>query len=126
MIAARIADWKRSRLGRTSLRCMVRHDGQPLEGAEVKFVPESFLGTDYKTATGVTDQNGVAMMSVPTDPQAGPPGVPPGFYRVEITKSGLKIPAKYNSRTILGVEVALDSETARIGAHFDLSFSISP
>ena len=31
----------------------------------------------------------------------------PGFYRVEITK-GNEIPAKYNTETILGQEVAAD------------------
>ena len=103
-----------------SLRCMVTHNGRPLEGADVKFVPEKFLGPNMKTATGKTDENGVARLSVPTGD--GPPGVPPGFYRVEITKADMKIPAKYNKETIFGQEVAIDAEGIRNGIKFDLEF----
>ena len=104
-----------------SLRCMVTHNGEPLEGADVKFVPEKFLGPNMKTATGVTDQNGVAMLTIPLDGNS-PPGVPPGFYRVEITKAGEKIPAKYNKETIFGQEVAIDAEGVRNGIKFDLDY----
>jgi hypothetical protein len=152
MITDRIKAWQASRLGRMSLRCMVTWNGQPLEGADVNFVPEPFLGPYMKTASGVTDQNGVAMLSIPPGPEGGPPGVPPGFYRVEITKpakaatpgrppkpaapgqladpgepgqparTGLNIPAKYNTQTILGQEVAIDAEGVRSGIKFDLIF----
>ena len=152
MITERIKAWQASKLGRMSLRCMVSHNGRPLDGAEVKFVPEPFLGPNMKTATGVTDQNGVAMLSIPAGPEGGPPGVPPGFYRVEISKparaakpakparpaengqppepaeaaeparAGLDIPAKYNVDTILGQEVAIDAEGVRNGIKFDLVF----
>jgi hypothetical protein len=121
MITARIKAWQASRLGRMSLRCMVTHRGEPLAGAEVKFVPEKFLGKNMKTAGGVTDPNGVAMLSIPLD-DGGPPGVPPGFYRVEINKQGTKISAKYNKDTIFGQEVAIDSPTIRTGILFDLDF----
>ena len=152
MITDRIRAWQASRLGRMSLRCMVTWNGHALEGADVNFVPEPFLGQYMKTAHGVTDQNGVAMLSIDTAPEGGPPGVPPGFYRVEITKTaraatpakparpgvngkpgvpfepaqparhGLKIPAKYNTETILGQEVAIDAEGIRNGIKFDLIF----
>lgn len=122
MITDRIKQWQASRLGRMSLRCMVKHGGEPLEGADVKFVPEKFLGPNIKTATGKTDQNGVAMLSIPTESEGGPPGVPPGFYRVEITKAGTKIPAKYNQKTIFGQEVAIDAEGVRNGINFDLDY----
>jgi hypothetical protein len=122
MITDRIKAWQASRLGRMSLRCMVKHNGEPLEGADVKFVPEKFLGPNIKTATGKTDQNGVAMLSIPTDVEGGPPGVPPGFYRVEITKDGTKIPKKYNAETVLGQEVAIDAPAVRNGINFDLDY----
>ena len=98
------------------------HNGRPLDGANVRFVPETFLGPNIPTATGVTDQNGVAMLSIPTGGVGGPPGVPPGFFRVEITKRGPKIPAKYNKETIFGQEVAIDTPTIRTGIKFDLEF----
>ena len=158
MITARIKAWQASKLGRMSLRCMVTYNGQPLEAADVKFVPEPFIDQatsprppGFPTATGRTDANGVAMLSIPTTDN-GPPGVPPGFYRVEITKparapqagpagpprengqpddpgepaepgnAALKIPAKYNTETILGQEVAIDAEGVRSGIKFDLVF----
>jgi hypothetical protein len=39
---------------------------------------------------------------VPAYADEGNPGVAQGFYRVEITKAGENIPAKYNTATILG------------------------
>jgi hypothetical protein len=118
MITARIRAWQDSKVARMSLRCMVRRKGEALAGAEVRFVPEKFLGDQMKTATGTTDQNGVAMLSIPE----GPPGVPVGFYRVEITKSGEKIPAKYNTETVLGQEIAADADGVRQGITFDLDY----
>jgi hypothetical protein len=41
---------------------------------------------------------------------SSPHGVRPGFYRVEITKPGEKIPAKYNTEAILGQEVVIDAK----------------
>jgi len=124
-IAARIKAWQDSKLGRMSLGCAVMHNGEPLEGAEVKFVPEKFLGKNVKTAKGKTDANGMAMLSVPTRATGGlrePPGVAPGFYRVEITKAGEKIPAKYNTETIFGQEVAMDAKGIQEGIKFDLKY----
>ena len=33
------------------------------------------------------------------------PGLPPGVYRVAVTKDGVTIPARYNTETTLGCEV---------------------
>jgi hypothetical protein len=119
MIAARIKAWQDSKVGRMSLGCVVLRNGKPLAGAEVKFVPEKFLGPNLKTAAGETDKNGVAMIALPDDP---PPGLAPGFYRVEITKAGETIPAKYNTDTILGREVAIDAKGIQQGIKFNLKY----
>ena len=119
MITARIQAWKDSRTGRTSFSCSVTQNGRPLVGADVKLVPEKFLGDYVKTAVGKTDQNGMAMISIPG---ITPPGIAPGLYRVEITKSGVNIPAKYNKDTILGVEIAQDAAELQEGVRFDLKF----
>ncbi len=66
------------------------------------------MGKELKTATGTTDKDGQAMMSIPLNGTGNPPGVAPGFYSVEITKPGEDIPAKYNSQTIYGLEIAPD------------------
>ncbi len=118
-ITDRVHAWQKSRLGRMSMSCRVVHNGKPLEGAEVKFVPEKFLGETLKTATGKTDQNGMAMICLP---DTLPPGVAPGLYRVEITKAGEKIPAKYNTKTIFGQEIALDAKGLQEGIVFDLKY----
>ena len=80
----------------------------PSKAPIVKFVPDDFLGKEFKTATGTTDKDGMAMMSIPLKDPDDPPGVAPGFYSVEITKPGEDIPAKYNSQTIYGLEIAPD------------------
>ena len=108
-IANRVREWQSSEIGRMVLTCSVNKGGQPLEGATVTFVPEEFLGDNLQTATGVTDEHGVASVSVPVaDDKIR--GVAPGWYRVRITKEGENIPAKYNTETILGLEVAPDDE----------------
>jgi len=124
MITARIKAWKDSKLGRMSMGIRVTHNGQPLEGAEVKFVPEKFLGDKIPTATGKTDVNGMAMLTVPPDPAKPnfPPGVAPGLYRVEITKAGENIPAKYNTETVFGQEAAQGAKGLQEGIKFDLKY----
>jgi hypothetical protein len=125
MVSNRIKAWQNSKLGRMSLACTVTRNGRGFEGAEVKFVPEKFLGLDDPKwiASGKTDMNGMVMLSVPTSGEReDPPGVPPGFYRVEITKPGMNIPAKYNTETILGQEVANDAVGIMEGIRFDLKF----
>jgi hypothetical protein len=122
-ITARIRAWQASKLGRTSLVCAVLRSGRPLANVEVKFVPEKFLGENMPTALGKTDSNGVAMISVPTSgKQDDSPGLPPGLYLVEITKAGDNIPAKYNTHTIFGQEVAGDARGAREGIRFHLQY----
>jgi hypothetical protein len=121
-IVARIKMWQKSKLGRMSLRCSVMQDGQPLAGANVKFVPERFLGDNMPEASGKTDENGNAMLSVPPETPTDLPGVPPGFYRVEITKPGVDIPPQYNTKTVLGQEVALDAKGIQEGIKFELEF----
>ena len=121
-IAARIKAWQDSKLARMTISCTVLHNGQPLEGTEVRFVPEKYLGDNIPVATGKTDQNGVAFLSIPTTGQTDPPGVPCGFYRVEISKPGVNIPAKFNTNTILGQEVALNAAGIMEGIKFNLEY----
>jgi hypothetical protein len=121
-ITARIKAWQNSKLGRTAFSCTVLRNGQPLAGAEVKFVPEKFLGENMKEASGKTDANGVAMISIPVTDRKDPPGIAPGFYRVEITKAGDNIPATYNTNSIFGQEIALDAAGMREGVKYNLKY----
>ena len=123
-IAARIGKWSDSHVGRAVVSCIVMHNGQPLSGATVKFIPERFLADDLpETASGTTRQTGLAMISMPAGPGSDtPPGVPPGMYRVEITKDDEDIPAKYNAATVLGKEISIDNPEIEKGIQFDLIY----
>jgi hypothetical protein len=105
-ISARIDSWVASKCGRIGIKCKVAHKGTPLSGATVRFVPEEFLGSGMKTYEGTTNDSGTAAMFAVGSSERG---VSPGLYRVEITKAGERIPAKYNTETKLGQEVALDA-----------------
>ena len=76
-------------------------------------MPEKFLGDGMKTYEGTTSDHGVAPLSMAGSTQ---PGVSPGFYRVEITKEGESILAKYNATTELGQEIARDAAGIEGGA----------
>jgi hypothetical protein len=104
-IAARIKLWADSQIGRAPALCHVTHNGKPLKQAKVVFVPEKFLGGNLPTGSGTTADSGGASISAPYPGDPGVRGLPPGFYRVEITKDGENIPAKYNTETTLGAEV---------------------
>ncbi|MGA2034779.1 MAG: EF-hand domain-containing protein, partial [Thermoguttaceae bacterium] len=119
-ISARIEFWQKSRVGRRSMTCTVKHNGQPLAGATVNFVPESFLGTGLPTGVGTTGPSGTAPVNAPAEGDVPAMGMPSGFYRVEITKSGENIPAKYNTATTLGAEVAPGTRSSEIV--FDLQY----
>jgi hypothetical protein len=122
-ITAEIKIWQKNNVTRVPVSCTVLRNGKPLEGADVKLVPESFLGPDLMTAGGTTDGSGVANLSVAIGPGLSEaPGVPPGFYRVEVTKPGVDIPAKYNGKTVLGVQVAYGAAVMTEGLRLNLEF----
>ncbi len=119
-IDARIAAWRDSKVGRMGVTCRVRNHGQPLVGAAVTFVPESFLGGSLRPASGTTDARGrCALREIGGE---GPLGMSPGFYRIEITKSSENIPAKYNTETTLGQEVARDAAGNEGAISIDLNY----
>ncbi|MBN1395230.1 MAG: hypothetical protein JW959_09415 [Pirellulales bacterium] len=118
-IAARIQKWQDWKTGLTSCVCHVTYNGQPAEGMTVKFIPEKFLGEDIKAAEGKTNKNGMAMITIPNNKLRG---VALGYYRVEITKPGMNIPAKYNTETVFGQEIANDVPEMEEGIRFDMTF----
>jgi hypothetical protein len=105
-----------------TVTCRVLHNGQPLVGAKVVFVPETFLDGGLQPGSGTTTATGVAVIS--SDYAADPTvkGLAPGFYRVQITKEGEKIHPKYNTETTLGAEAASRSEGQLKGLIFDLQY----
>jgi hypothetical protein len=106
-IAARIRTYAESQVALEHVSCRLLLDGHPLQGATVTYVPEKFMGSSLRSATGVSNsQGGVGLITQGEKL----PGVQPGFYRVQVSKkdAGGKetIPARYNQDTILGIEVS--------------------
>ena len=119
-IADRINLWASQGLGVKTLAVEVTLDGRPLPEATVTFVPEPFLGEGPKPATGVTDVNGATKVSVANEhlpeqlQQARLRGLYGGIYRIEVTHPQRTIPAKYNTATTLGEEIARDAAPDRV------------
>jgi hypothetical protein len=113
-IAARIQSWQASGVGVLALTWSVSMDGRPVVGAKITFEPEPFLGEEVRAGQGETSSMGTSIVSVPKAERPAsdtPPGLQPGFYKVRISKeAGGKetIPARYNSETTLGQEIASD------------------
>ncbi len=105
-ISSRIGEWQKSKAAVVNVGVVIRLDGQPLRGASVILEPEKFLGPSVREAKGTTNAQGVASMSI-----AGKHGASFGLYRVLVSQTdGGKesIPARYNTNTELGLEVAPD------------------
>jgi len=118
-IAARLETLFSSGVGAQAVMCTVTQKGRPLAGAEVRLVPEEFLGNAVPAATGTTDDTGVAQLGMRTDLLPANlrnlPMMQPGIYRVEITHPALSAA----NQKPLGFEVdpsRRDGTTAR----FDL------
>ncbi len=109
---------------RNPIRCTVFRNKELLADAQVKLVPEKFLGPKMKTAKGKTSFNGVAVLYTENPDPGDPRGVAPGFYKVEITKVGEKIPPKYNTDTILGIDTSMDNPELYKGVRFVMEYEV--
>jgi hypothetical protein len=109
-IADRVAGYQEAKVGLVSVSCPVLLDGQPLEGATVTLTPETFLGSGFKPASGVSDARGTVRLRTEGEEV---PGVQCGFFRITVSKTDAGgrelIPARYNRQTTLGQEVAPDT-----------------
>ena len=108
-IAKRLRTFARGRLATASVTFQVFLEDAPLVGAEVLMEPERFLDCDIKPAEGLTDVTGVAS---PRTAELGTAGVYCGLYRLRISwkdaQGREQLPARYNTETELGQEVAPD------------------
>lgn len=113
-IDARIAAWHKSGLAVTKIFATVRLNKQPLEGARVTMVPESFLGTNIKPASGTTDARGMTFLAISAKPEEA--GMHLGYYRIEVSKKrpdGTEaIHDRYNKNTELGAEITAEDNSA--------------
>jgi hypothetical protein len=109
-LAARLEKYNAEGLALMPFSCELLLDGRPLADADVRLIPEAFLGPQIKPAVGRSGPSGVAALNA--EGLEGFTGVYFGMYRMEISKkneSGQEtLPAKLNSQTTLGQEVAAD------------------
>lgn len=104
-IRKRLELYRESNVGIMSVSCRVMMDDRPLGNASVRLIPEPFLGSGFKPASGTSEPDGTLELKTEGYDL---PGVPCGFYRVEVSKSegGRElVPAKYRSPTTLGLEI---------------------
>jgi hypothetical protein len=102
-LEARFTKYQDAQAGLVSKELRITHNGRPLVGANVRLVPEFFLKDVIEPASGTTIVQGMVQPSI--DDQSTPL-MRPGYYRVEVSASHVKLPAKFHSATILGVEVS--------------------
>jgi hypothetical protein len=111
-IAARIATWANSGLGLVSQPIQITMNGRSLPGGRVELVPEPYLAQWLKPAGSDVAPNGICNPSLPPAdlPQGLRRGMNCGFYTVRITHPELKLPARFNAESTLGIEVRPDSD----------------
>jgi hypothetical protein len=106
----RLASYHNSSVVLMVVPCQVRYAGRPLAGAEVVFEPEPFMGNTAAPARGTTAPDGSVQLQTSGERF---PGLYMGLYRIRISKkdeSGREIiPERYNVRTELGQEIALEN-----------------
>jgi hypothetical protein len=102
-IASRIAAYKEVGLGMVPYVCAVHFRGKPLGGAKVRLIPEQFLTEAVSPATGTSKSSGYCVLRAD---DTTTPGIRVGIYRVEITSEQVKLAARYNEETVLGIEVS--------------------
>ncbi|QDU22291.1 hypothetical protein [Urbifossiella limnaea] len=102
-LKTRIESYRAGNVGALGYRVKVTRNGAPLAGATVTFTPEPFLSS-LREATATTDSGGEA--SNFTFGGDTVPGLPPGMYRVSVSKSGETIPAAFSTQTTVGCEVS--------------------
>jgi hypothetical protein len=110
-INARLAVMAKQKFAKRGIIGSLQRNGKPFAGAHIKFIPESFLGDKLETVEVVTDNGGGFVA-----------GLDGGLFRIEITKANEKVPAKYNTATTLGKEVAVDAADAGMPATITLSY----
>ena len=117
-IDARVQEWQRTKIAEMPVRCEVTLDGQALPGASVVFEPEPFLGTNLHSAIGTTAPSGTGGITLAKEHLADPKyaGVACGWYKIRVTHSDREIPARYNTETTLGCEVAMNAHWVNHGA----------
>jgi hypothetical protein len=106
----RLEKFVNNQLGQMSYSCLVTMGGRPLQDAEVRFVPESFLEGMIQPAKGLTDAAGSAVMTL--DPALAAPGsvlglgVQWGIYKIQVSHPSARIPDRFGANSTVGLEIS--------------------
>lgn len=84
---------------------MITHNGNPVKGVTVTLIPEKFMASFTKPATGTSDDRGSFQLATEDQPL---PGVRPGVYSVKLSGGSMPIPDKYGENSEVGTEVGGD------------------
>ena len=123
-IRAGIEEWKQNAVGPRQVPFTVTLNGRPLAGATVRLVPASFFGSELKGASAESGPTAAGYWQC--RPRTCPSTllklalVQAGLYRVEITHPSVKVPAKYNTESNLGIEIT-SSNPGPQGVYWSLS-----
>lgn len=122
-LEARFRQWLDGDTGMMNMRAAVTWNGKPLTGADVKLIPLPLLGENFRPASGKTDRYGYAFLSIAKSDlprsQQGVFGMQVGLYRAEITHPTIQLPDRYNTQSMLGVD--LSTAEANTGIEFHLT-----
>ena len=118
-LRARVEGYAATPTGSVAVGCTVLLDNQPLTGATVTFVPEACMGGAVKLATGKTDEAG-RCDQYQIDGKTYR-GLGAGLYKIQVTKEGTTIPARFNTQTTLGREVFHDPRMSEVTIDLYLS-----
>lgn len=112
-ITGRIQQFVQDDVAYLPVRFQVFLDGLSLGDAQLKLLPEPCLGEVVDSAEGMTNPEGIV---APQTQRAELGGAQCGLYRIVISKkdaAGTEIvPAHYNQRTTLGIELSLGNREA--------------
>ena len=100
-------------VGLKAFAAHVTLNGRPLVGATVRLVPEPFLGGAVEPNETVSKDGGQVSFKAEGINMSV---AKVGMYRVEITSPDVEIPAEYNSKTTLGLEISPVTDAYHQGA----------
>ena len=118
-IKVRIQAYANLQEGSVAVGCVVTLDGNPLPGATVTFVPEACMGGKLPTASGKANELGYCdQFAVEGKTYRG---LGAGLYKIQVTKEGVSIPARFNTQTTLGRELYPDPRAGQPTIELPLS-----